>query len=75
MNTSKIHVYFRRVFHTLLFSWVGGTVATAPDCKSGTLETSEVRVLFCPLYKFEITKRKQVKMNEWQVDYLLKKNV
>lgn len=82
LNTDKrpINLYLnpgqfisQESFHTLLFSWVGGTVATAPDCKSGTQETSEVRVLFCPLYKFEITKGKLV--NKWQVDYLLKKNV
>lgn len=29
--------------------WVGGTAATAPDCKSGTRETPKVRVLPCPL--------------------------
>ena len=46
-------LFLGRVFGTLLFSWVGGTVATAPDCKSGTQETSEVRVLFCPLQKNE----------------------
>ena len=29
--------------------WVGGTAATAGDCKSPTLETPKVRVLPCPL--------------------------
>lgn len=48
--SERFMLYFRRVFSTLLFSWVSGTVATAPDCKSGTHETSEVRVLSCPLY-------------------------
>ena len=56
-------------FHTLLFSWVGGTVATAPDCKSGTQETSEVRVLSCPLYKNKNIKRKLV--NKWELMILI----
>lgn len=49
MNTAKIHVLFSGEFRALLFLGVGGTAATAPDCKSGTQETPEVRVLSYPV--------------------------
>ena len=67
LNTDKrpINLYLnpgqfisQESFYTLLFSWVGGTAATAPDCKSGTQETSEVRALFYPLYIIENEKKK-----------------
>ncbi len=47
---------FMESLRTLLFSWADGTAVTAPDCKSGTLETSEVRILFCPVHKAKIQK-------------------
>ena len=47
---------FMESLRTLLFSWAGGTAVTAPDCKSSTLETSEVRILFCPVHKAKIQK-------------------